>query len=661
MRNPAELGFRVRQEAENLLLQLLPHPRIPADGGQPCFPDPAEAVAAIRGSPYASQVLGIAEAILAHRFPLLGYEIETGGGIDWRRDYVHGIDTPARYFRLVPYLDFRRSGDHKVIWELNRHQHLVVLAQAFRLTGETAYLSEIEAQLTSWLQQNPFGRGINWTSALEVAFRALSWIWIDHLAGGQWTPAFRSRVLSALWLHGRHLEANLSVYFSPNTHLLGEALALHAIGLRLRGCPRAGRWRALGGRVVREEMERQVEGDGSHFERSTYYHIYAVDMFLLHGVLSSPNAAYLAKLGKMAEFLAALMDDSGAIPLIGDDDGGRLLFPYGPRARFGRASVAACGVFLGAQYWPYDSEDLHPLASWLFGARAQACVPSAAVEGGSKLFRDCGIAVMRGDAVRVIADAGSFGPGNAGHSHSDTLSIHVRRGAEEILIDPGTFTYVADPDARNRFRGSAAHNTLRVDGRDQAAPAGPFGWRAKPGTQLHHWSSTEEADFLDASCVCETEGGAVRHRRRILLLKPDILIVLDDVDGPPGEHLLEQFWHAGAEPDPAGDRVVRIGSAWLAFPEDLPVEISAGGEFGWRSEVFGAKSAAPVIRRYWRTALPARASAVLAFREEHARVNVSAEGVFEFPASGLRVRLPANIATQYPNGQFRFAGSYAML
>jgi uncharacterized heparinase superfamily protein len=118
-------------------------------------------------------------------------------------------------------------------------------------------------------------RGINWASALEVAFRAISWLWIYHIAGADLESGFRARFLSALCRHGAYLEANLSVYFSPNTHLLGEAVALHALGLLFPSFPRAGDWARQGSQIVAEQMEAQVREDGSHFEQSSYYHLYA--------------------------------------------------------------------------------------------------------------------------------------------------------------------------------------------------------------------------------------------------------------------------------------------------------------------------------------------------------------------------------------------------
>src|SRR5262249_44837227 len=146
-----------------------------------------------------------------------------------------------------------------------------------------------------------FARGINWASALEVAFRALSWSWSYHFAGANFREAFRRQFLSALYQHGCYLEHNFSVYFSPNTHLLGEALVLHALGTFFPQWPRASQWRQQGGRTMGQEMERQVRDDGSHIEQSTYYHVYALDMFLTHAWLASDRItpAYRTRMERM--------------------------------------------------------------------------------------------------------------------------------------------------------------------------------------------------------------------------------------------------------------------------------------------------------------------------------------------------------------------------
>ena len=596
VRSPREIYFRLCQEVGNLAMFLFPPAGAAAhharSGLQPgLLPDAAVVAAALRDTTYAAGVERIAGQILLHRFPVLGVTVETPPAIDWRRDYLHQVSTGTPYFRRLPYLDFSRAGDHKVIWELNRHQHLTLLAQAFLLSGRRDYLDEAFRQVESWLDANPFLRGINWASALEVAFRALSWTWLWHMAGSEMPETLRARFLTALERHGRYLELNASVYFSPNTHLLGEAVALHALGVLFPAFPHAARWAATGGRIVERQMKRQVRGDGSHFEQSAWYHVYALDFFLLYRLLAKPPATFDTRLAAMAEYLDALLGVSGTLPLIGDDDGGRLFHPYGERAGFGRATMATCSVLLNRPEWLRASADLHEQAAWWLGADVLSARGAPPAPRVSRFFGDAGAAVMTADDVQIVVKAGPFGEGSGGHSHSDVLSLTARAGSREILIDPGTFTYVADPAGRDWFRGSAAHNTVRIDGREQAIPGGPFRWNHKPSVEVRQWITSPLRDYLDATCAY----AGFTHRRRILFVKPAMVVVVDTVDGPSGNHTLEQFWHLDSAEDAA------------RFSFSAP----AGVVEAWRSRAFCSREPATALCVTVRGPLPAHIAAML--------------------------------------------------
>jgi hypothetical protein len=628
MRSLPEIQFRLRQEIANLALWLHP-PRLRETGPQaPGLPDPQPVIDALRHSALAAEIETIAEDVLAGKIHIFGEVIETGPHIHWRRDYKHGHESGLQYLRRVPYLNFDVAGDHKWVWEPNRHQHLITLAQAWRFTGNRAYLEAIVEQVTDWIDQNPCGRGINWTSTLEVAFRALSWIWVDHLAGAEFDAAFRERYLSVLQQHGYHIEYNLSYYFSRNTHLMGEAVALHAIGALYPFMPAAAKWKATGGEIVEREMLHQVHADGSHFEHSSYYHVYSIDFFLFHRLLATTTAAYDERLRAMAEYLAALCWRDGSIPLIGDDDGGRLFHPFGQRPAFSRGTLAACAVYFGERRWLLEREDLHPVAAWWFGERALACAGAADAkrQSANRLFPDIGMAVLEQGDVQVRFDAGPFGWG--GHSHSDSLAFVVRRGDEDVLIDSGTYTYISNPEWRNRFRGSAGHNTVRIDERDQAVPAGPFRWTGRPDTRILAWSA--EAGFIDAEC----RYAGFRHRRRLLLAPDQTIFVLDTVEGPGGEHAIEQFWHPAPKVALLHSGAARFGPAVLQFAGTGVTRVSCGGENGWRSTVLGTKHESDLICRAAMGSLPRSMGAAVVFSDaDHAVLELTGT------ATGIRLQL----------------------
>src|SRR5712692_6748634 len=166
MRNAAAQGNRAPDSAgaeqpRDVGVAASPHRRLFPTLPLPLLPPPAQAAGLLRATSFPDDLCRDARDILAHRFPLLGLTIETGPEIRWRRDYVSGRETGCPYFQLVPYLDAARAGDHKIVWELNRHQHLVLLAQLYLFDADPQLLTEIWRELESWLDANPFQRAVN--------------------------------------------------------------------------------------------------------------------------------------------------------------------------------------------------------------------------------------------------------------------------------------------------------------------------------------------------------------------------------------------------------------------------------------------------------------------------------------------------------------------
>lgn len=510
------------------------------------------------------QTVQRAGRICAHQFDLLGFEgLDYGSVIDWHWDPVNNLRAPRRPWYKIHYLEYSEAGDHKIIWELNRHQHLVTLAQAFHLTRQEKFLTELLHEWRHWQKENPYPYGINWASSLEVAFRSLAWLWTGRLlAACPETPkSFQYDLARALALSARHIARYLSTYSSPNTHLLGEAVALFFIGTICPQLRSASEWQAQGWQVILEQAQRQVLADGMHFEQSVYYHVYALDFFLHARILASLNEipvpeAVDGAIQKMLEALAAL-SQAGAPPRFGDDDGGRVFDP-----RRNRAGHMTDPLAIGAAL--YHRPDFKALsggftaeALWLLGPEALRefdALPLQPPPAASTALKSSGLYVMASRhtllapphsqvAQQLVVDAGPQGSGSAGHGHADALSVQLSVGGDAWLGDPGSFRYISAGPERNLFRGTAAHNTLQVDRRSQAEPSGPFAWAALPAVKTEHWTVSEEFDLFAGS-----HDGYYRlpqpviHRRWIFHRKPHFWLVRDVAEGA-GEHDLEIFWH----------------------------------------------------------------------------------------------------------------------
>ena len=505
----------------------------------------------------AAQITERAEHVCQHRFDLLGYEaLDYGPEIDWHSDRVHGNRAPRNAWFKVKYLDFAEVGDSKVTWELNRHQHLVTLAKAFRLTGDPKFASELFAQWHHWHSQNPYPVGINWASSLEVAFRSLSWLWVYFLmADAPSMPStFHNSWLRSLAISGRHIETYLSTYFSPNTHLLGEAVALFFIGTLCPEIPGARRWQQRGWKIVQQEAMRQVHSDGLHFEQSTYYHVYALDFFLHSAILASLNQIEVPKefdrtLEKMLDILAALAR-AGIAPGLGDDDGGRLFDPSRNRLRHMTDPLATGAVLFGRGDLKLAAGGPREETLWLLGESGINEFQRIAEEPlpeSSAAFRTSGLFLMAaGDREWQLAiDAGPQGAHTAGHGHADALSLTLAVNGRELLIDSGTFEYVRPDSERDYFRGTRAHNTLMIGGADQAEPRGPFGWQRLPRVKAEGWIAGKTFDlFVGSHDGYSRLPNPATHRRFVFALKSGLFFVRDLALGF-GEYPLDLFWHLG--------------------------------------------------------------------------------------------------------------------
>ena len=339
----------------------------------------------------AREIVLQAEKIRGHRLDLLGYEaLDYGAEIEWHCDFVHGKQAPRKPWFKIKYLDFGEVGDSKVTWELNRHQHFVTLAKAYCLTGDERFAREVFGQWTDWHKQNPYPIGINWASSLEVAFRSLSWVWVFFLL--QECPLFtdelRAQWLAGLRLNARHIETYLSTYFSPNTHLLGEALALFSIGTLFPGLRSATQWGRRGWEILESESVKQVRDDGFYFEQSTYYHVYALDMFLHARILAALNGVHVSErfddtLERMFNALL-LLGRAGLPPSFGDDDGGRLFDPRRNRAEHILDPLSVGAILYKRGDFKFFAGSPREETLWLLGQKGLAAfdsLPSAEPSG----------------------------------------------------------------------------------------------------------------------------------------------------------------------------------------------------------------------------------------------------------------------------------------
>lgn len=579
------------------------------------------------------EIMDEAERVCAHEFRIFAYPpVQCGPEIPWRRDLVHGQETGLQHFSRIPYLDFAQAGDSKIVWEPNRHQHFVTLGQAYFLSGDERYPREFAAQWGQWCAANPHHRGINWASSLELAFRLWSWLWAFHLMlDSEAVAELLPDLLPAIHEHAEHVLANLSTYFSPNTHLLGEGFALYAIGLMFPELRRAEVWRRTGREILGQEIHRQVFRDGVHREQSSYYHRYALEFFICAAALAEKNgepfpAEYREQLDRMADALAYGSFPGGRDRMAGDSDGGRLLpfAPFDPNDSRPALTLAAAYLQrgdLGALAGTCDES-----AFWLLGSGSAGTFSrkAAAPARDSRIFPEAGLVAMRSgrdENARVLFfDAGPQGLLGCGHGHADALSITCASDGRQWLVDPGTYVYTASLADRERFRSTRAHNTVVVDGQDQAVAVAAFKWRDLPEVKLERGVCLASMDVAVAShSGYQRLPGRVTHRRTVVFVKPDYWLVRDELSGT-GVHDLEFPFHFAPDCAPeavANGCVIRQHGGFALLGSDPMLEWTCTNEsnrdalVAWYSRDYGRRQPAPVVVARKRTTLPFECSWLL--------------------------------------------------
>ncbi len=584
----------------------------------PSFRKAAESAAAYKkifGAENAEFFIKAADKIVDGRIDLLGLKnLYVGTDIDWHREPLSSMRSPMKHWKQFDDLDSSETGNKKIVWELNRHQHFFTLGLAFWLTRDERFAETFARHLESWMTDNPPGMGVNWSSSLEVSFRAMSWIWAFHFFkdSEHFTPELFNTALKYLHRHGQHIEQYLSTYYSPNTHLTGEALGLYYLGTQLPFFERSAQWRKLGEDILFAEITKQILPDGVYFEQSTWYQRYTADFYAHFVVLKSlardlfphPSAPQLEeRLEKAFDFMMNVTLPDGRTPIIGDDDGGRML-PLTISEPDDFRGTLSLGAFI------FDRGDQKQTSGppgaeifWLAGkggVQTYNSMKAAKPKNESRDFPDGGYCVMRDEGEDgsnyLIVDCGEIGSLSGGHGHADALSIEVAIKGKTILVDSGTYTYHESREMRDYFRSSTAHNTVAVDDRSSSEMGGPFSWKTRAKAIRKRWIKEKRFDFFEgAHNGYERLKRGATHTRSILFLKNDYWIMRDLVESV-GDHeyALNFHYSTDAKPTIGGD------GTWVGDENHRMFTFGDNGAWhqkeSWVSTNHGNKVNAPFLR-----------------------------------------------------------------
>jgi uncharacterized heparinase superfamily protein len=561
-------------------------------------------------------ILSEADDVLANRFQTLGSGmVELGWPINWQRDFKSGKEWPLDPSWELDILDLNNPSDVKIPWELSRFHQVWWLGKAYWLTRNEQYAEKFRDLVKDWIEHNPIGRGIHWHTAMEVAIRACNWMagYYFFCESKSISSEFWLAFLRTLYVHGVFIRHHLEYARRNGNHLLSGLVGLVFLGTLFRDT-RAGRaWLQRGLRALSEEIQTQVYPDGVSYEKSISYHRLVLELFSTAAILCQRNGirfekSFLQRLERMFEFVLQYTRPDGSAPLVGDADDGRLFrFSMNDDPNDHRHLLAVGAILFERDDFKLAAGHFSQDALWLFGGEGfekYQLLREEAATAGSRSFPDGGFYTMRGDTAHLFVDAGDLGMrGRGGHGHNDTLSFEFWTNGEPLIVDSGTYAYTFDIEARQEFRSTRAHNTVMVDGREQAAFAGL--WRVKEDRtepRVLQWRVGEDVDQLTA------EHHAYRpivHRREFRFDKREPRLTIRDEILGEGAHTVESFLHfaPGLRLERETPQRVRVTSGRGSYS----VEISTGTVEvidTWFSPRYGVRQQNRTIRIVLQQILP---------------------------------------------------------
>jgi len=567
----------------------------------------AQAIAA--SSPqHATRTREAAEAALQHVVDLLGSgPLPLGERIDWQRDFVTGFTWSNRLLpdqqdtlRLDDPCDIKRP------WELSRCHHWVALGRAYACEADPRFAREFVNQLQAWLEDNQWPYGVNWSRAMEVAVRAVNWLWAAALfaEAPEFTPALKGRFLKAMLQHGDFILNNLEYTDNNGNHYLSNGVGLLFLGVLFPELAPAAAWRRKGFEIVWGEIQRQVHPDGVDFEQGIGYHGLVTEFWYSCVLLCERNSIEVPthvrpRLERMFDFMLAYTRPDGTFPQVGDNDDGRLAGIDDEAVGSHQRHLAVGGAMFDRSDFLGAAEDAVETAVWLCGAGVLTQERTSA-NPASRAFPNGGFYIMRTSDTCMLIDAGEIGMrGIGGHGHNDVLSFDLWAAGAGVLVDSGTYTYSADPIARQAMRGTAAHNSVRIDAHETSR-LGSGRWLWLIENDAHpfgvSWSSDAERDeFAGSHDGYRRLSDGVIHTRRISFHKKKLTWRIEDHIKGTGAHLVQVFFHPGVPFDVEDDRTVRLraprADVWLFAPERALFRVDEG----WISKGYGLREPARVL------------------------------------------------------------------
>lgn len=482
--------------------------------------------------------------------------------INWHLDYRSGFRwEPGKFYCDYKIVDITNNAEVKIPWEVSRSHHFLTLGQAYLITGNEKYTEKYIEHALDWINENPFMKSINWVITMEVAIRAVNWIFAFKMfsASPLMDQHIKKSILTSLYQHGYFIFRNPEIRnFNNHNHYLSDLAGQVYLGMFFKGFPEVDIWFKEGIRELYREIRTQILPTGPTYERSINYHRLVTEL-VAYTVIELDNNNFEIPLDikyrveKMFDFIKYYTRPDGQAPVIGDQDDGRFL-PFGLNHNTDhRYLLTVAAIYFNRPDLKSLSTGFNPDALFILGKNADEkfnSMKSVDIQLRSKGFKDAGFFIMRAtDYYMFINHSGMsrYPEIPAGtHTHSDLLSFELYMCDKSFIVDPGTYLYSSSPKDRKKFRSTKMHNTVVVDGYDQnnLDEKQLWGFERNAIPIIHQWEVTDEYDIFEGSHNGYSRlNDPVTHIRRIFFDKNKKKIEIIDTLKGNDEHLFEWYFH----------------------------------------------------------------------------------------------------------------------
>jgi len=535
-------------------------------------------------------------------------------------DFLHDPLSDVRWPSGSHWTSYTRErpadSELKLLWEPSR------CAWAWELLRISTWLSEPRAEVqfwrwaAAWDAQNPYGLTPNWVCGQEASLRLIALLFVGCAFLERASEEDCARLTRLAAHTARHVEATIDhTRAMRNNHALSEAAGLLTVGLLFPELKSAGRWASKGRRILERELASQFFADGSYIQHSFNYHRLALDVGLWSAWIAARAGAPLSAaasepLARGVDFLLPLTDaSSGQAPNYGHNDGANVLPLSACAYRDYRPTLqAAAAMFRGTRAFADGAWD--EKAIWLGLLQNRSTVPASRTQ---RVFAAPvgGYYVLRGPRSWAMMRCHTY---HERPAQADMLHVDLWYDGVNVLRDAGTFRYFADEPWNRYFGGTAAHNTVELDGCDQMERGPRFLWFGWTRSRLLIDPRTAADRVAGSHDGYRRLPGAPFHTRGLAAIGHDVWLVHDRIAGG-GVHEVRLRWrlpdvewardgHGAWCGDPgSGPFALRV-LVPPGFTENLLRGMESPAPEGWESTHYAQRCPAPTIRCAGRGALP---------------------------------------------------------